>query len=211
MTELALTLQVSADDAEEISDFVNPTYNYTLTTNNTSNIQLDFGPGNGEDVYYGGARFSNVTIPSGSIISSAVLNVSLLDLWDDGGGGYEYFLRVHGHKVANAGVFSTNDGPASRSPLTAATKVVTDVIESSSVELNIDVRDIVREIVGQESWASGNGMSFRLADEGNRGSPRPLKVGSFDSATKNMTLTINHFVPEAPDNTWWRHKLTESA
>lgn len=210
MPSLNLTLGQSSDDAREYDNFDNPGFTYILTTNNPSGIAISFGDGNGQNIYRGGFRFPNVTIPKNSIITSARLGLELSNIWQDFG-NYQYALNVRGHLVPNAATFSSGDGPASRSPVTVAYLGVFGNPSKSTEIVTLDIKSIIQEIVNQAGWEVGNGLSLVVSDGGNKGDPRPCTLGSFDSVGKNAGLDIVYVEPSTGLDNWWKHKLTESA
>jgi hypothetical protein len=98
-------------------------------------------------------RFTGVTIPQGTTITSATISVAA----DTVSGSSKIDLNLLGIDEDNTADFSSN--PENRTK-TDAKVYVWDNLPSQGQWLNINVTSIVQEIVNRGGWVSGNAMGF---------------------------------------------------
>ena len=98
-------------------------------------------------------RFTNVTIPSGSTISTAKLKIDFLS-------GSERTFQINGYDADNVSQPSAgSDG--NHTNFTTANASWT-VPASEAVHDSPEIKTIVQEIIDRSGWASGNAMMFGL-------------------------------------------------
>lgn len=105
-------------------------------------------------------RFPNILLTHSQSIISAQL--SLYVSGRQAGGGTIRFIG-YGIKEVNTSSFSSSPFGRTR---TTASKTGTSSVPATGSYLNIDVTNLVNEIIGQGSWASGNAMGFLILDNG---------------------------------------------
>jgi len=104
-------------------------------------------------------RFTGVTIPQGTIISSATLSIAA----DTVAGATRIYVRTYGIDEDNTADFTSN--PENRTK-TTATSDINDNLPSAGQFLNLNVTAIVQEIVDRGGWASGNAMGLWVMEYG---------------------------------------------
>ncbi len=109
-----------------------------------------FGNFSGLGAAYGGARFTNVTIPAGSTINSATL-----DVYAVAGGQTGSPAGPLKGVLGNCAAWTTT-GPVATSRTTAS---VTPLLGNTNILRSHNVATLVQEIVNG-TWASGNAMGF---------------------------------------------------
>lgn len=105
---------------------------------------------------WAGLRFTNVTVPQGTAIESATLDMNCSTAAND-----DPVFDMYGEKAANAGTFTTGSGNISGRTRTTA-KTAVSAIGVGTGFYSVDVKGVVQEIVNQGGWASGNAMVFIL-------------------------------------------------
>lgn len=96
-------------------------------------------------------RFRSLSIPSGSIISSATL--TFIRKQETGSAS----IKIYGDKVANAGVWGSSNRVKNITKTTNSTALSVSTATSTNT-----VTNIIQEIVNVSGWASGNNMNFGL-------------------------------------------------
>ncbi len=123
----------------------------------------------GGNHYQAGLRFRNVTIPSGSTITSAFLGV-IGYLTNP---GPQYNLKITAEDVDNPGIWTTNHRPGTggapgRGPETTA-KVdwdPTSIAPGPTRTNTPDISAIIQELIDRLGWSSGNAMCFIIRNDG---------------------------------------------
>lgn len=129
------------------------------TTNaiNSSDLEVCYDGAAG----YVGVRFTNVTIPSGATIVSAVLRLVGDEVQT---GGTDAVTTIKGHDVDNSGIFTTGaadlSGRYTGASTTASSSWTVVGTQIGVIYTTSDISAIVQEIVDRGGWASGNAMSF---------------------------------------------------
>jgi hypothetical protein len=114
---------------------------------------------------YIGWRFTNVTIPQGSVIDAA--DVDWHRNSHDCISGAQCTVFINGVDVDDAAVWSSGNKPSVQT-LTTANKLyllgVSDVTVLIGCGTNItqDVQNIIQEIIDRSGWSSGNALSIVL-------------------------------------------------
>src|SRR3990167_3655624 len=108
--------------------------------------------------YDAGLRFTNITIPSGSVIDSAVLNLYLTTR-----PSVDQNFIIKGILETNPAVWTSSTRPSQR---TKTTTSVNQVISSglNGYFLSEDITSIVQEIINQGGWVSGNAIAFVIEE-----------------------------------------------
>ena len=136
-------------------------------------------------------RFSDVDVPKGAVIQSAVL-----ELYGAGALTADVRIRYSAEDVGNSGAFTTAARNLSSRARTQA--VLDDVPGSWSLgefSASPDLKDIVQEVVSRPDWGTGHSLTIFLEDRGSSGVRR---VGSFEwrpSPSAAARLTIQYEMP----------------
>lgn len=105
-------------------------------------------------------RFTNVSIPQGTTVSSASLYFKVKS---QGSGSGNLKFKTYGIKETNTNNFSSN--PFGRSHTTAFDSADNPLPGAGNYK-QITVTSIVNEILAQGGWSSGNAMGFFCEDNG---------------------------------------------
>lgn len=189
-----ITVQVgaSADDARNING---------ATSKQTNPATMHIGKFNTTDKYWNGFIFPNVTIPQGTTITSATL-----DLYSAAAGaGTTAKSRWYGILELNAPVFNTTTVYPEGKPRTTAfvDKDFTVATWNGSTGFGkelVDVTTLVQEIVNQGSWASGNRMGMVAYDNGSSNT-NYIAHNTYDSNSARgakLVITYGSTGPTAP-------------
>jgi hypothetical protein len=120
--------------------------------------------GNPGSSQHGGFRFTNITIPQGATISSAVITLNQAqDSGADGSANAEWFAwdTDNAAQFVNAG-----DMPSNVTPTTANTTYTQSATTNPTFALvDHNVTSVVQEIVNRAGWASGNSINFMALNQ----------------------------------------------
>lgn len=158
---------------------------YSTGTVRTSENSLNLGRN-----YLLAFRFSNVPIPIGTAITSAVLQMYAV-----ANQANSVNIRYVGENAGNSAPLVQVAGNLSSRPKTSA--FVDDIPGSWTVgafNASPDLRDIIQEIVNHAGWTSGSSLTLFVADNG---SIANRKIGSFEtlpSPTRAATLVVTYQV-----------------
>ncbi len=171
---VAAQVKASSDDVnEEGSSY----------SDNTSTLWL----GNGSGPSYTGIRFTNLTIPKGATVNSALLSVtSSSTQW------LNLNFDIAGDSGGNSPIFSSAARPSTRTLTTAKVTHQSNVqwIANTSYNLN-DLSPIIQEIVNRSDWQPGNSISIIVKGTGGNFARKFIK--SFEGgATSAPKLTIGY-------------------
>ena len=110
---------------------------------------------------YCGLRFTNATIPPGSTVTAATLDITVISGNDDPD------IRIHGQDHDNPATFdalTTNDiGGRTR---TTAYTTWTDTNLGNGSHTTPDFAAVIQEIVDRPGWSSGNALALILVNDG---------------------------------------------
>lgn len=211
------SVTASTDDHEEkkVND------NKYESHNGTNSTDLDMGKDGGKKILIG-LRFSNVTIPQGATINSAVLRFTAgASESHSNPQTAEVKLKIKGEKSPTPATFSTADNDIyNRWDKKETDKDTTWTISSDWTDNtqydSVDIKDIVQEIVKINDWASGNYMVIMLRHDdkdakrlaysydGSSAKAPQLVVDYTDSGTSGGTcetsVRINAASDDADDN-----------
>ena len=134
-------------------------------------------------------RFTNVTIPAGSTITAATIEVDAYSEFSP-----DANFRIHMNDVDDA-VAPTNvtEGKALVAT-TASTAWVEDGV-AISVATSPDFTAAVQEVVDRAGWASGQDMMVMFLP--NTNNTRSLRVRSYDNAGTIPEITITYTAPSS--------------
>lgn len=169
------TVAESSDDAEEKSDLGN----VSLTSSDLELINED----NVDQIV--GIRFTNITVPQNAIITSAYIQFEC-----DEEGADPTSLQIYGQSDINPGTFIKDRHNISQRKKTSSSVSWEPPAWNKRGEAGIDQRtpdlsDIIREVISQNGWESGNSLVFIITGSGRR------TAEAFDGSG-GPTLTINY-------------------
>lgn len=134
-----------------------------------------------------GMRFTDVTIPPGSAITAATLDLYLVT------GSYDDpDVTIRGEDTDDAAAFSETDDDITGRDTTAASVTWTASNVGTGTRTTPDFAAVVQEIVDRPGWASGNALVVLIA--GNSSSSA-LRWASFDSANPPAELNVTYTPP----------------
>lgn len=148
-------ISVSTDDAEESASAV-------LTTN-SSDIELVYD----KSIQRVGLRFTNLTIPSGSLITRAYLQVEADEKHSE-----VTNLLIQGEAADNPGTFSQANKVSTRLRTLAGASwsppVWTLIGEAGANQRTPELAGVIQEIISRPGWASGNALAIIITGTGHR-------------------------------------------
>ena len=151
--------------------------------------------------HWGGFRWTNVTVPTGATITTALLDLNLHTNQDDA------LVTVYGENVDNAATFTaTTDNIKNRPKTTASVSWAVDSLVSGadvwlsgeSPDARLEVKSLVQEIVSRPGWSSGNALV--LFSQPGTAAFKQLRPQSYDQApvgTLGAKLHIAYTVEES--------------
>lgn len=174
-TTLNLQVGASADDAYEADD--------NTGFNSTGVLVVSIANTVAASRYNGGMRFSNVLIPQGATIISAVLEVYSIGTVND-----DSAVDIFCNDVDNAVNFSTDPDVTSRVRTTATVSDNTDSVGTGWYAFP-DISSVVQEVIDRAGWASGN--AFVVLVDGQSTVNKDFRYRSYDGSAANAAkLTI---------------------
>jgi hypothetical protein len=159
-TTLDRAVAASSDDAEE---WTNGTVNLTST-----DLELTFDSSTtGNQIV--GMRFPNMTVPPGATITRAYVQFEV----DEVTTGTSVSLTVRGQKALNPATFTTATGNISARPRTTASVAWSPpawptVQVAGADQRTPDLSAVIREVIAQTGWTSGNAMAIIITGTGKR-------------------------------------------
>ncbi len=169
MPTFTASVNASSDDAQESSGTMNLT-GTALNANATTQIS--------------GMRFTGVTIPPGSSIETATLELYLSSgQYDDPD------VTIYGQAADDAATFTTTTNDISSRPSTTAAVVWTESGIGTGARSTPDLASVVGEIVGRAGWASGNALVVFI--QGNSSSSA-LRWAAEDGASASAVLSVTY-------------------
>ena len=136
-------------------------------------------------------RFSDVDVPRGAVIQSALVELYGVAATDGGVG-----LRYAAEDTGNSAPFKTENGDLSNRRRTQA--FVDDIPDSWSpgvFNASPELRVVVQEVVERPDWSPGNSLTILIDDNE---SVQTRRIGSFEadpSPSRAARLTIQYQVP----------------
>lgn len=172
MTTFTSAVANGSDDAQESSGVMDLASN-SLNANATTQLSA--------------MRFIGVTIPAGSTVTAASLDIFLTS------GSYDDpDVTFSGEAVGNAAAFSTSNNDLTNRPKTTATVTWTASGVGTGTTTTPDLSAIVGEIVGGSGWASGNALVIFV--QGNN-SGSALRWAAADSTNPAAVLNVTYTPP----------------
>jgi hypothetical protein len=141
---------------------------------------------------YIGLRFQNVTIPAGSTINTASMDVYLTS-----GSFDDPDVTIYGEDVDDAATFAATSNNISGRTLTTATTPWDAGAVGTGWKTTPDFASVIQEIVDRAGWNSGQDMVtiFKGDDAGTL-----LRIAAYDGGTGNYaTLNIDYTEPSGGD------------
>jgi acid phosphatase type 7 len=187
-------IAVSTDDAEE----------YTIGSVTRSSTKLEFVDSSSSTNQTVGLRFPNLALPKGAAITNAYLQFKASGVSSD-----VTSLTIQAQASDNAITFgSTSFGISTRSKLPASVSW-SPVAWSVNAEAGLNQRSpdltaLVKAIVDQPGWASGNALAFIITGSGKRvafsfdGDPASAPLLHVEYTTDDSPPVISSFT-DAPD------------
>lgn len=145
MTTLNLQVGAGSDDADESA---------TGVMDLTDAAQLTLTAAG----QWAGVRFTNVTVPQGTSVTSATLSVYLTNSTNDIAGG----IDVYAQAADNAGTFTSTASDISSRTRTTAKVNWTGDVGGPGWKSPGDLAAVVNEVFARAGWASGNALVLIL-------------------------------------------------
>jgi outer membrane biosynthesis protein TonB len=163
----------------------------TLFQTNTNPLWI--GTAGSTTKSYTGLRFTGITIPKGSTITSASLQFySTQSQW------LSISAIISGDKVGNSAVFSTSAKPSQRTHTTQKINHTSNLQWNTSAWYTLaEVAPVVQEIVNGASWQSGNALSLLLKGSGSAWG-RKFARSYEGNSTQAPKLVITYTAPATP-------------
>jgi pectate lyase len=138
-----------------------------------------------------GFRFSDVNIPRGAVITSAVV-----ELYGVGATAGQVNLRYTAEDVGDSAPFGTDIRELSTRPRTqASVEDIPDTWSTGEFNASPELRALVQEVVERADWHPGNSLTILIEDSE---SAQTRRVGSFEGApspSRAARLTIQYEIP----------------
>lgn len=180
MTTLNLQVSASSDDANETGAGAVQLTNATITLTSTS--------------AWLGFRFLNVTIPRGSTIASATLQVYAHSTAND-----DPAFDIYAQADDNPATFTTAANDISSRSRTTAVVNWTETNTGTGFQAAPDLRTVMQEIVDRPGWASGNALVLLLdAVVGISFTARMFDNAAVDAATLDIEYTSSVSASSGP-------------
>lgn len=180
MPTLNLQVAAGADDADELDDgtgFDGVDTEVNCRANSTASSRSN-----------GGFRFTGVTIPQGTTILAATLEVVPIDATNDNPN-----VDISAEDVDNAVSFVTTADVTSRVRTTATVTWAEDNIPSP--DTSPDITAVIQEVIDRAGWVSGNALVVFM--DGRSDLSRQFRVASFEHATlAAVKLDITYGSPQ---------------
>lgn len=174
MTQLDLQVSASADDAEEhqnSTSFNSTGVNVSAATAGTAANRISCG-----------LRFRNVTIPQGTTITRAWLEVWCVKADDPN-------CNIVGEAADNAVDFATTLHVFSRTKTAASVTWNAANVGLGLFVSSPDITTVVQEILNRAGWVSGNAMVIIL--DGRNTTATSITVDSFDDTTPSQAAKLH--------------------
>lgn len=156
MTTNTWQVSASSDDCRVFdTDATNPPWDNSIDLT-TSHLRI--GRYSVTERYGSGARFVNVGIGQGNVISSAYLKLRSDDVYGDRSGSQDCIIV--GEDADNASTFSTLNDYNGRSRTSANVSWVFDSSGAGIWHTSVDIKTVIQEIVDRGGWVSGNALAI---------------------------------------------------
>lgn len=141
-------------------------------------------------------RFSNVTIPAGSVINSATIQFTTPS-FGDGNNGLK--SKVYGIAEDNTATFSSD--PTGRTQTSSNIEWDQNSVVGNSTYTSPDISSVVQEVINRAGWASGNALGFLIVDGGSANNNTHLVDDYHWDTTKAALLTVTYTIPSGANIT----------
>ncbi len=169
MATYSASIAASTDDADQGGSTVDTT-GTTLNANNSNQ--------------YIGLRFTSVTIPSGSTITAATLDLDIQSAsYDDPD------TTIYGDDTDNASTFTTASNNISGRTATTASVTWTASNIGAGVKPTPDIATVIQEIIDRAGWSSGNALALII--KGN-GTTSFLRTRAYDGTGSPAKLNVTY-------------------
>lgn len=183
MTTLNLQVAASSDDARQAAT--------TVVTLNSVSIAMS---ANG---IWGGLRFLNVTIPPGSTINTAVLQLNVVNTSND-----DPNLDIYGEDVDDATTYLAVDNDIGGRTRTTAKTTWNATGVGAGFVASPDFAAVIQEIIDRPGWASGNDISIILDGLAST----TFQFRTYDNAVGDgAKLDIDYTEAAAGGNPWYAY------
>ena len=143
------------------------------------NNSADINTGSlGVGAYYGGFRFTGITVPQGATISSATITIRHRNVVGTSVSG-----DWHAWDTDDAGQFSGGGDTPRSVTLTTASTTYTKAASGSYATSAQSITSVVQEIVDRGGWSSGNAMNFVLV--GSSSGSNLDYIAAYDHSTES--------------------------
>lgn len=138
--------------------------------------------------HYIGLRYTNVTIPAGSVISAATLDIDCPSTSFD-----DPDVDIYCEAADSAATFSTAANDISSRAATTASTAWTATTIGTGLETTPDFAGAVQEVISRGGWASGNALAVIMKG---RSASCNIRMRAIDGATGTYpTITITYTTP----------------
>lgn len=176
-TVLNLIVGSSAQDARNLTP--DSTFSATAATHHMGKYSTTA-------IYYHGWKFTNVTIPKGATIVSAIMTFYVSNV-NAGTTAKEIFYGEANDAPADFGN-TTAGKPEGRAHTTASVAKNFATADWGTVGYNqtVDLKDILTELVNRTNWASGNNIVIVATDNGSSNT-NYVGYATYDNASNKAT------------------------
>ncbi|MES9841234.1 MAG: hypothetical protein ABW134_11830 [Candidatus Thiodiazotropha endolucinida] len=190
MAEINLSIASSAEDGH-----YNGTDWQERTGTYAAHHYFEVGEQSGTETL-GGVRFTGVTIPQGTTITSATLT-GVIQSPGVGGASKSIQLDVFGDDVDNAPAWSASSHPGSGFTDTTASANVTlgSGTRDTDDPVAWDVTTIIQELINRGGWSSGNAVRFKIERNSGSATYNEVRFYDYDTDTLANVFTLDIVYP----------------
>lgn len=182
MASLVVSVAAGADDAHEAGDGTG--------FDGTAAELKAYADATGSSQFHAGMRFTGLTIPAGSTISAATLDIEITTS-DDAR------VAIRCEDVDNAVDFLADSDVTSRPTTTASTNWIQNNLGLGLVT-SVDFAASVQEVIDRDGWVSGNALAVIF--RGFASGAKQLDFAAFEHATAApVQLTVTYTEPASSD------------
>lgn len=133
--------------------------------------------------YRSGMRFQGITIPQGSTIISAYLNLTASHLY-----GVIPEITIYGQDADTTSIFSTSDDFLARDRTDSSVAWTPSTWVANTEYKSEDIKAIIQEIVDRPGWGSGNSIVLFIEE--------PDGWGSVQNMIRAWSYDVGHDIPQ---------------
>ncbi|MCW8984000.1 MAG: DNRLRE domain-containing protein, partial [Thermoanaerobaculales bacterium] len=181
-----IELQVEASNDDSFTDSADN------TTANNAQLYIQVRSNTSSSRYYGGIRFSGISIPQGALINRATLTVRMYtssSTYDD------INCTVHAHDTDDAPDFADDTTILAR-PMTTGVPWV--VANAGLTWQSIDVASEIQAIVDRGGWSSGNALALLLIGKSDYSAFARFASYDYSSGAYRPRLSIDWSINQTP-------------